>query len=357
MPFRRLFGLSVFALLLLSSPVLAQTVSFIDENGGSASSYLEFTRAYVRVEDPAANTSSGSPDTVSVTLSAALSGDSEVLSLTETGPGTGVFEGGMYIARSPAVPADGYLETWIQAGPPVVRETLTVQYSPSITDTAVLVGARIQLLDEYGRPAAGYTEGDWVTVRVVDYVSYNDLYTRDGVTVAVNVLAVSDEEFIVLQETGEYTSVYEGRIPAALYATYDNDGIVGAPAGNLVHAQYALSDAQETVDVEVPLVGSRAEILDNEGEPAGFVAESSTIRLRAVDRTVGGPGLVDTVQAEASSEIGLDEETVTLTETGVSTGVFEADLPTSIDSTLPSNGVLETAENAGPPHRFDTITL
>jgi hypothetical protein len=360
MPIRRLFGLLVCVLSLSSAPVLAQTVSFIDEAGAPAADYLEFARAYVRVEDAAANTVPGFAEAVSVTLATVLAGDSETLSLTETGPDTGIFEGSMNIGRSPALP-DGHLQTAIQAGPPVVRETLTVQYAPGITDTAVLVGARIQLLDDYGRPATGYTEGDWITVRVVDYLQpYNDPDLRDGVTVAVNVLAVSDEEFIVLQETGNSTYIYEGRIQAVLHATYDDDGIVGAPAGNLVHAQHAVSDAQEHVDAVVPLVGSRAEILNAAnaaGDPADYMAESSTIRLRAVDRTVGGPGLVDTVQAEVSSEIGLDEETVTLTETGATTGVFESDLETSIDATSPGNGQLETAEDPGPPHRFDTVTL
>src|SRR5687768_2758935 len=119
MPIRRLFGLLVCALSLSSAPVLAQTVSFVDKDGAPAADYIEFTRAYVRVEDASANTAPGFAEAVSVTLAAVLAGDSETLSLTETGPDTGIFEGSMNIGRSPALP-DGHLQTAIQAGPPVV---------------------------------------------------------------------------------------------------------------------------------------------------------------------------------------------------------------------------------------------
>ncbi len=356
MSIRHYVGLCLGVLLLLAAPALAQTVSFVDANGSPASAYLEGTRVHVRVSDPAANTYPWSQETVLVTLSTALAGDTEFLSLSETGADTGVFEGSLALAQGSLPYRPDVLETAVQAGPPVVRDTLTVEYGPA-SDTAVMAGARIQLLDDRGRIAAGYTHGDPITVRVEDHVWYNDPGLRDSFLVAVNAPAVDDYEFVTLQETGNATAIFEGKIPASLLTTYNNDGVVGAPAGNLVHAQHSLSDAQETVDTEAPLVGSRAEILDASGNLNDFVAESSTIRLRVIDRLAGSPGQVDTVQAYVSTQIGPDQESFTLAETGLDTGVYEAGIQLFLDPGLTFNGMLETWEESGPPHSFDTVTL
>lgn len=98
MPICRLFGLLVSVLCLLSAPALAQTVAFVDASGADASAFLEKTEARVRVTDPAAGTPSAI-DTVQVTLSAALSGDSEPLTLWETDRDSGAFEGRIRLNR------------------------------------------------------------------------------------------------------------------------------------------------------------------------------------------------------------------------------------------------------------------
>ncbi|HEX3131917.1 MAG TPA: hypothetical protein VH394_31555, partial [Thermoanaerobaculia bacterium] len=356
MSIRRYVGLCLGMLLLLAAPGLAQTVSFVDANGSAVSTYLEKTRVFIRVEDPSANTYPWSAETVYVSLSAGLSGDFESLGLTETGRDTGVFEGSMALDFG-TLYQSGVLETALQAGPPVVRDTLTVQYN-SASDTTGMVAGRIELLDDLDRPAAGYTQDDLVRVRVEDHLRYNDPGTRESILVAVNVLAVSDEEFINLQETGNNTGLFEGSIPAALQATYDSDGVVGGPVGEQVHAQYAIG-AEEWLDATVPLVGSRAEILDRAGKATELVPEAAPIRLRVVDRTVGSSS-PDILSADVSSLFGGDAESVTLAETGADTGVYEAELPTAfnfINPTVVANGRLETGENPGPPHQFDTIML
>src|ERR1044071_10523549 len=87
-------------LLLFASagPAFGQTVSFVDGEGNPATIYLEGSRAYLRVEDPAANMDGSNVEAVLADISAALSGDFEQVFLYETGPATGVFGGSIALA-------------------------------------------------------------------------------------------------------------------------------------------------------------------------------------------------------------------------------------------------------------------
>ncbi|HEX6863719.1 MAG TPA: hypothetical protein VF414_12920, partial [Thermoanaerobaculia bacterium] len=353
MPIRRLFGLLVCALSLSSSPVLAQTVSFIDGSGADASVYLEKTEARVRVtvSDP----SPANVDTVQVTLTTALSGDSEVVSLRETYRDSGVFEGRIRLDNNASPSQPGTLEAGALAGPPAAHDTLTAQFG-SETDTAGLAPAGIQLLDSHGRPATDYTGGDWVHVRVEDHVRADDPGQRDTLTVRVQNQNMGDDETLTLTETALRTGVFEGRIRHLNTFSPVADGIVGGYIGEHVRADYYVSGYAEYVTVSVGLVSAHVEILDRDGKPTSLVPESSPLRLRVTHLAASGnPGTVDVV---VQAQLTGDQETVILTETGPATGVFEGTLPMSaFGQVQAADGVLHTAEDVGPPHRFDQVSV
>src|SRR3954451_10074705 len=71
----------------------ASSVEMIDAQGKPAPFYLESTRAYVRVQDIAADLNPSVRNTTTVRMTADLSGDQETITLQETGTSTGVFEG------------------------------------------------------------------------------------------------------------------------------------------------------------------------------------------------------------------------------------------------------------------------
>ena len=85
-------------LMLWCSPAVAvgQTASsetlFLDVEGLPTAVVLESSRAYVRVVDSSENRLPSSVEVTSATILVTLTGDSESLGLTETGPDTGVFE-------------------------------------------------------------------------------------------------------------------------------------------------------------------------------------------------------------------------------------------------------------------------
>jgi len=79
-------------------------VEFVDVNGNPVNGYPMDTgdaTAYVRVVDDSANLDTGTIDSVSVTVSDPSTGDSENLTLYETGNNTGIFEGsGLTVSTS-----------------------------------------------------------------------------------------------------------------------------------------------------------------------------------------------------------------------------------------------------------------
>ena len=119
-----LVGLWLFC--ALSSQALGQTLAFLDENGAPTSTYVEKTRVYVQVTDPAANVSPDK-DMIEVRLSTALGGDVELVTLTETGASTGIFRGDIPLTPKDGPPQPGVLETDTLRVPPYGRDTISAE--------------------------------------------------------------------------------------------------------------------------------------------------------------------------------------------------------------------------------------
>src|SRR6185369_9720991 len=133
---------------LVSLPSSAQTVAWIDGSGAPASSFLESGQAYVRVVDPGVNSDPFANEVIPVQLSAALSLDSEMLMLRETGASTGVFEGWISLTLGTASPGDARLEVLEDPGPPHRFDTITATYGAA-SATAGLLGSRTSFVDAY----------------------------------------------------------------------------------------------------------------------------------------------------------------------------------------------------------------
>jgi len=75
----------------------------------AASQYHAGEPVFIRVTDPDQNLDPNTAETVLVTVTDNLTGDSELLRLTETGPNTGVFAGYLPTTSAPSVPHNGQL--------------------------------------------------------------------------------------------------------------------------------------------------------------------------------------------------------------------------------------------------------
>ncbi len=125
----------------------ASDTDFTDSGGTEVAAYIiGVDGIYVTVQDGDENTNSSVGDTVSVLVTDSGTGDSETLTLTETGPNTGVFRNTVGLSSSSGVGSsdDGTLNT-------AVGNTIAVEYTdnddPSDTssDTATVVNPPIYL--------------------------------------------------------------------------------------------------------------------------------------------------------------------------------------------------------------------
>jgi hypothetical protein len=195
--FRWIASIWILTLCAVASQALGQTVSFVDETGAAAPSYVEGTRAFVRVEDPSANVSPV-PDTVQVRLTSTRGGDEEFLSLSETGPGTGVFRGAIPLAPSGSSAQPGVLETAVDFNPPYERDTIRAEYGAA-SATATMVGSRLQFLDPYGRPTAQVILGGLIQVRLTAPLVDTSPQYQDAAMVVLTT-GNGDQETIYINE-------------------------------------------------------------------------------------------------------------------------------------------------------------
>jgi len=88
--------------------------TFLDGDRNPVEAYRIGRQVFFRVRDPDNDAPPGLVDTLAdaVSIKAAVTGDVEVISLVETGPATGLFEGppgGLLLVARPAEPGDGLL--------------------------------------------------------------------------------------------------------------------------------------------------------------------------------------------------------------------------------------------------------
>jgi len=314
---------------LVPAALLGQSVAFVDAQGQPASEYLEVTRAYVRVVDPGANQSSAIAESVTVELTTAVWSDQEFLTLQETGPGSGVFEGSIRLLVSgPNLQGNGYLETGIANGPPIHYDTITASYTDSggtpRSATASTVGYHVWFLDAEGNVVTSYVPGSRAYVRIEEHTynypnTINHLYTE---LTSSN----GDREVIDLVETGLDTSVFEGSLPLELAAATLDDGRLQAAGGGQISADrygawfpapvYAQTDA------------ASIQIVNAAGQPVDEILENDLVHVRVNSPGDNvNPGAVDTLSVLIQSQYAGDQETVTLTETGPNTGFFVGSVP------------------------------
>ncbi len=338
----------ILSLGALASPALGQTVSFVDGKGAVAASYVEGGRAIVRVEDPTANVSPQA-DAVQVELTSSRGGDDEFLTLTETGPSTGVFQGTIRLAPGFAS-QPGVLETAVSPDPPYERDTIHAAYGPASV-TAAMVGSKLLFLDPYGRPTTRLVGGQPVRIRLIAPQYNGDPNFVDGVGVSLT-SASGDQENPILTETGFNTGIFEGEIASAVVSSGVNDNVIEAsPAGQTITARSYDADVPTFSEVTAPLGSDRVELVDAQGKPAAFYLESTRVYVE-----VASPAGFGLVQAVVTADLSGDAETVTLQETGAGTGIYRGSIAMRRGPALQNDGFLETTE-AGSPDRFDTVRV
>ena len=340
--------IGILSLGTLAAQAFGQTITFRDGSGAAASTYVEGGQAIVQVEDSAANVS-GAPDTVQARLTSTRGGDEELLTLTETGPSSGIFRGGIQLAPANGSSKPGVLETAADFNPPYERDTIRAEYG-SASATAAMVGSRIFFLDDYGRPAPQVIAGSQIQFRLIAPLANTSPYLQDSVSISVTT-ENGDSEYAYLTETGAGTGIFEGGRPSTRHAAFPQDSFIDIfPVGQAVTAEFYDPDLPTSSRVSVPSVDSRVELVDAAGRPAEFILESSRAYVELRTRP-GAPA----PQVKLTSDLAGDVEVLTLSLDS-SGEAFRGSIPMRRGPAIPNNGILETTE-ADSPARFDTVRL
>jgi hypothetical protein len=337
-----------------------QSFSWIDAQGAPVTVLFEGSLAGLRAVAPDANTDPFTIEAITVEVSAARTGDVETLSLTETGPDTGTFEGAIRLDLSGAVP-NGTLGTGIDIWSYPIWDTVTADYDGA-TATATTLGSTAEFLDAQGNPATTYAIGATIHLRVRDHLA-DTSPAVDSTTAYVfsSLNYQADSEQVTLIETGGGTGVFEGSIATVALPPYatplSNSGVIdAAPNAELGAVHEAADGATSSEDHARAVLDLPAsiEILTSNGQPLTEALHFSSVNLRVKDGAAAGHG---TITAEVSSLLRGDTRTLTLFEDASEPGVFNRPLSLQARGANdpPSSYGLDVTEDLGPPHRDDTV--
>src|SRR6185436_15306191 len=279
------------------NPIVAQAaitgsaLLFIDAAGQPATVYLESSRAYVRlVSTYDFNRSPSAADTVSVQVQSELSPDLEMLSLTETGPNTGVFEGSIPLRLSlgGVQHGNGVLET-IEIGHPLYQpphefDTLRATFSDATGTSEArigLTGSRIWFADASGQEVSSYPEGGTAWIRVEDQ-NRNQPGQWDRVQVEVRSLDSGDQEYLELLETTRDSGIFALLVELSRdYPVQQGDGRLQAHMGDPLVARHQDYYGATYSTAEATVLSQALEFIDEFGEPTTELVEGDDARVRA----------------------------------------------------------------------------
>ncbi len=312
----------------------------------------------VLVTDGDKNLNPGVAETLVVSIGVSITGDTERVTLTETGPATGVFRGLLTSVRaSAAVAGDGVLQTFAGG-------TATVTYADPgdpadrTTDSALFhlaaTPATLRVTDAAGEPITIASPGDEVWVEVTDGDRDLDPETPDTIEAQVDVNETGDFEPLVLVETGASTGIFKSStvhsaLSAAAQPANECLEVKGTSCAIATYVDPDRSEdtASQGLDFVPAPTEAAARFFDAAtGDTRAAVlvgSEPARIEVADADQNVD-PGAVEIVSVTLTIEATGDVETLSLAETGPSSGIFRASIPTVRDSAgTPGDGVL-----AGP---------
>lgn len=297
------------------------------------SSFQEFQPIYIEAID---NALAGSGSML-VRVQSSLGGDVEWVTLNEIAYNLGTFAQTLptiatYDENPPAV-GDGVLEVTEIAGTPPQRDTVELQLwncssSPNCPVQALSVtGNRIRLTDSNGVDIIRALPNDVIGIEVSDF----SLPPGSGFTIALT--CGTDTENVLLNPVGYGNGRWYGSITIQNGAVVAGDGLVQAPAGpstlTVSHPDpLGLSMATATLLIE----SEALDFLDRAGAATETQLLGGPIRVRANAPLANlDSNTLESLTLSVIVRDGLngihDTETMTLSEVGPDSSVFEGSLP------------------------------
>lgn len=310
---------------------------FVDAEGRATDFAVAGASVHVRVRDAYADVSAG-PDFTTAVLTTS-DGDSEVLTLTETGARTRTYLGSLPVVLGTPVAGDGRIQS-------AHGEALTVTHAEPATgttsssDTATVAGTSVSFVrTRDGRNATAVLADSPIGMRLIDASRNLDPAAVDTQSVSVSLLDGGDSEVALLRETGPDTGVFEGSIQhvTTTYQTPVNgylESVWGADTVRLQHEVLHYSSA------EAPLIVSTTRLVDESGEDSESVALGGDLRVE-VENAVDTGASLDVWSVEVRSLATNDLETLRLVETDGRSYLFTGSIPVVPGAAASGDGRLQ----------------
>lgn len=301
----------------------------------------------VQVSDADRNTSPGNPQSVTVAVSNGVTGETETVTLNETGNDSGVFEGGLStrFGNNAGTSNDGSINV-------LNGQIVTLAYSDTLTISGTSSASRAANATAQGGTDAGFAmdpatlyAGTNLTLQVFDPDRNTDPGSAETVTATVVNIATSESETVTLTETGANTGAFVGALPTAFgnAAGINNDGSLNVKnnqqlSGTYFDALTASGLGGNIFDDVFTRGGTDAAISIS---PAPFTTgEAITVQVNDADRNAGAAS-VESVTVTVTNAATGETENVSLTETGANSGIFTGTLSTGLGSAAnPSIGLI-----------------
>jgi hypothetical protein len=358
-----------------------RTATFTDATGVPVSSYPIANpgkAVFVTVNEPDANLNPSVVDTVTVRVTDTnpAQGDQVTITLTEVDPVTGLSSTNSGLFRN----ANG-IQTVLSTPPQLdnilqVRsgDTLAIIYqpvgglspsAPSTTATVILqaTGApTLAFTDISGNTKSVFQIGlDLIYISVTDAAQNKNPALAETVKVSLASSITSDQETqIVLTETGLNTGIFRNNGLASVKGlSTSNNGTLETAGGAIITADFADPDtpantASSTARMAVVAAPATQLVFRTAASPSGTTTttyfaytpglDQIFLRLTAADQNQD-PTSVDRVPITlvATAAPVNDTQSVSLTETGANTGVFESTsgVPVTIGPSTANNGTIE----------------
>jgi hypothetical protein len=330
-----------------TATVVRASVSFIRPRDGRTTDLLLANSAFpVRVTDASRNHDPAVVENLSVLVSLVLVGDYETITLHETGPDTGVFEGAIrhILGGVYPTPGNGSLDSSADL---TQLDSVRAQYELTIAEAPMTVSIT-RLVDEDGADSESVALGSDLRAEVETAVDYTSPYI-DVRSVEVRSLTTGDVEMFGALETDGRSYLFKGSIPIVPGTAVAGDRLLQAQPGEaieVVHDVYGTASSDRAT-----VVRSAVRFVDAGGLPVSVLVEESTARVRVLDPLSAGQA---PPAATIRSRITDDVEPLSLAELPGSPGVFSGSIPMKLWNW--SSGILGTGREYVVTMEPDAIT-
>jgi hypothetical protein len=314
-------------------------IEFTDSVMNFVNFYTVGNRVYVYVKDPSANQNHSAVETMTVTITDPITGDDERITLTETGPSTGIFSDinapdlldKPLTTTTASIDDDGQFTT---ASGHKIYVSYTNSSHITSTDQADIVAPcepYIQFTRANGLPSDSFVltnnsaTSDKLYVTVTHPEANTNPATQQTVTVS---LSGNDAYTMTLIETGNNTGVFRNTtglltqvetLPVSLTDSLWEDvdsGTVIATYDYPVYGSCPANQKTTTASIFVTLNGGRVYFTDATGlQDVELYGPDQDVYIKVVDRNNCGTTPGRTINVTVTNSSNGDSDQVTLVET------------------------------------------